>query len=107
MAMLRVNRPSIMVYGGTIAPGYHNGQKLDVVSAFEAWGQKVSGAIDDATFKDIVKHACPGPGACGGMYTANTMASAIEAMGIGEAADPNSEPESLENRLDQILDGLE
>ncbi len=82
MAMLRVNRPSIMVYGGTIAPGYHNGQKLDVVSAFEAWGQKVSGAIDDATFKDIVKHACPGPGACGGMYTANTMASAIEAMGM-------------------------
>lgn len=82
MAMLRVNRPSIMVYGGTIAPGYHNGQKLDVVSAFEAWGQKVSGAIDDATFKDIVQHACPGPGACGGMYTANTMASAIEAMGM-------------------------
>ena len=82
MAMLRVNRPSIMVYGGTIAPGYHNGQKLDVVSAFEAWGQKVFGAIDDATFKDIVQHACPGPGACGGMYTANTMASAIEAMGM-------------------------
>ncbi len=82
MAMLRVNRPSIMVFGGTIAPGYHNGQKLDVVSAFEAWGQKVSGVIDDATFKDIVKHACPGPGACGGMYTANTMASAIEAMGM-------------------------
>ena len=82
MAMLRVNRPSILVYGGTIAPGYYNGQKLDVVSAFEAWGQKVSGAIDDATFKDIVQHACPGPGACGGMYTANTMASAIEAMGM-------------------------
>lgn len=82
MAMLRVNRPSILVYGGTIAPGYYNGQKLDVVSAFEAWGQKVSGAIDDATFKEIVQHACPGPGACGGMYTANTMASAIEAMGM-------------------------
>ncbi len=82
MAMLRVNRPSILVYGGTIAPGYYNGQKLDVVSAFEAWGKKVSGAIDDATFKDIVQHACPGPGACGGMYTANTMASAIEAMGM-------------------------
>ncbi len=82
MAMLRVNRPSILVYGGTIAPGYHNGQKLDVVSAFEAWGQKVSGSIDDTEFKDIVMNACPGPGACGGMYTANTMASAIEAMGM-------------------------
>ncbi len=82
MAMLRLNRPAIMVYGGTIAPGYHNGQKLDVVSAFEAWGQKVSGSIDDQEFKDIVMNACPGPGACGGMYTANTMASAIEAMGM-------------------------
>ena len=81
MAMLRLNRPAIMVYGGTIAPGYHKGKKLDVVSAFEAWGQKVSGAIDDQDFKDIVMNARPGPGACGGMYTANTMASAIEAMG--------------------------
>lgn len=82
MAMLRINRPAILVYGGTIAPGHHNGQKLDVVSAFEAWGQKVSGSIDDDEFKDIVMNACPGPGACGGMYTANTMASAIEAMGM-------------------------
>ncbi len=82
MAMLRINRPAILVYGGTIAPGHHNGQKLDVVSAFEAWGQKVSGSIDDQKFKDIVMNACPGPGACGGMYTANTMASAIEAMGM-------------------------
>ncbi|MFV1884378.1 MAG: dihydroxy-acid dehydratase [Balneola sp.] len=82
MAMLRVNRPAVLVYGGTIAPGHHNGQKLDVVSAFEAWGQKVSGSIDDQEFKDIVMNACPGPGACGGMYTANTMASAIEAMGM-------------------------
>ncbi len=82
MAMLRVNRPAILVYGGTIAPGFHNGQKLDVVSAFEAWGQKVAGSINDQEFKDIVMNACPGPGACGGMYTANTMASAIEAMGM-------------------------
>ena len=82
MAMLRVNRPALMVYGGTIAAGHHNGKKLDVVSAFEAWGQKVSGAIDDSEFKAIVQNACPGPGACGGMYTANTMASAIEAMGL-------------------------
>jgi len=82
MAMLRINRPAIMIYGGTIAPGHHNGKKLDVVSAFEAWGQKVSGSIDDQEFKDIIMNSCPGPGACGGMYTANTMASAIEAMGL-------------------------
>ncbi len=82
MAMLRINRPSILIYGGTIAPGYHKGEKLDVVSAFEAWGQKVAGAITDEDFKEIVQLACPGKGACGGMYTANTMASAIEALGM-------------------------
>ena len=82
MAMLRLNRPSILVYGGTIAPGCHNGKKLDVVSAFEAWGENVAGKIDDKEFKSIVENACPGAGACGGMYTANTMASAIEAMGM-------------------------
>ncbi|MEX0608632.1 MAG: dihydroxy-acid dehydratase [Balneolaceae bacterium] len=82
MAMIRVNRPSILVYGGTIAPGFHNGKKLDVVSAFEAWGQKVSGKISDEDFKDVIQHACPGAGACGGMYTANTMSSAIEALGM-------------------------
>ncbi len=82
MAMLRLNRPSVLVYGGTIAPGCHNGKKLDVVSAFEAWGENVAGKIDDIEFKNIVKNACPGAGACGGMYTANTMASAIEAMGM-------------------------
>ena len=82
MAMLRLNRPSILVYGGTIAPGCHNDKKLDVVSAFEAWGENVSGKIDDTEFKAIIKNACPGAGACGGMYTANTMSSAIEAMGM-------------------------
>lgn len=82
MAMIRVNRPSILVYGGTIAPGYHNGEKLDVVSAFEAWGAKVSGKISEQEFKDVIHHACPGPGACGGMYTANTMSSSIEALGL-------------------------
>ncbi|MTI88182.1 MAG: dihydroxy-acid dehydratase [Balneolaceae bacterium] len=82
MAMIRVNRPAILVYGGTIAPGFHNGQKLDVVSAFEAWGQKVTGKITKTEFKDVIKHACPGAGACGGMYTANTMSSAIEALGM-------------------------
>jgi len=82
MAMIRVNRPSILVYGGTIAPGFHNGEKLDVVSAFEAWGQKVSGNMSEGDFKDVIQHACPGAGACGGMYTANTMSSAIEALGM-------------------------
>ncbi|MDA9176851.1 dihydroxy-acid dehydratase, partial [Flavobacteriaceae bacterium] len=82
ISMLRLNRPSILVYGGTIAPGCHKGKKLDVVSAFEAWGEKVSGKIDENEFSNIIKNACPGAGACGGMYTANTMSSAIEAMGM-------------------------
>ena len=82
MAMIRLDRPSILVYGGTIDSGCHEGEKLDVVSAFEAWGSKVAGTISEAEFKSIVKKACPGAGACGGMYTANTMASAIEALGM-------------------------
>ncbi len=82
MAMIRVNKPSILVYGGTIDSGCHNGKKLDVVSAFEAWGSKVAGTMDEKEFQNIVQKACPGAGACGGMYTANTMASAIEALGM-------------------------
>ena len=82
MAMLRLNRPSILVYGGTIAPGCHKDKKLDVVSAFEAWGEKVAGTINEDEYKKVVQNACPGAGACGGMYTANTMASAIEALGM-------------------------
>ena len=82
MAMLRLNRPSVLVYGGTIAAGCHRGEKLDVVSAFEAWGKKVAGSIDEGEYKAVVHKACPGAGACGGMYTANTMASAIEALGM-------------------------
>jgi len=82
MAMIRLNRPSILVYGGTIDSGCHNGKKLDVVSAFEAWGSKVAGTMDQDEFECIVKKAIPGAGACGGMYTANTMASAIEALGM-------------------------
>ena len=82
MAILRLNRPAVLVYGGTIASGKLDGEKLDIVSAFEAWGEKVAGKIDDSRFKEVVKHACPGAGACGGMYTANTMASAIEALGF-------------------------
>lgn len=82
MALGRLNRPSILVFGGTIKPGCVNDKKLDIVSAFEALGQKVSGEIDEKEFREVVKNACPGAGACGGMYTANTMASAIEAMGM-------------------------
>ena len=82
IAMLRLNRPSIMMYGGTIASGNYKGKKLNIVSAFEALGQKVAGEIDETEYKAIIKRAIPGAGACGGMYTANTMASAIEAMGF-------------------------
>lgn len=82
MAMGRLNRPAIMVYGGTIAPGHYKGEDLNIISAFEALGKKIAGQLDEADFKGIVMHSCPGPGACGGMYTANTMASAIEALGM-------------------------
>jgi dihydroxy-acid dehydratase len=82
IAMGRLNRPAIMVYGGTIAPGHYKGQDLNIVSAFEALGQKIAGNLDDADFKGIVMNSCPGAGACGGMYTANTMAAAIEALGM-------------------------
>ena len=82
MAMGRLNRPSIMLYGGTIAPGHYKGEDLNIVSAFEALGQKIAGNLSEGDFKGIVQHSCPGAGACGGMYTANTMASAIEALGM-------------------------
>ncbi len=82
IAMGRLNRPAILVYGGTIAAGEYKGKKLDVVSAFEALGEKIAGNISENDFKGVVKSACPGAGACGGMYTANTMSSAIEALGL-------------------------
>ncbi len=82
MAMGRLNRPAIMVYGGSIAPGHYKGQDLNIVSAFEALGQKIAGKLDEGDFKGIVMNSCPGAGACGGMYTANTMSSAIEALGM-------------------------
>ncbi len=82
MAMIRLNRPSVLVYGGTIASGCYKDKKLDVVSAFEAWGEKVAGTMNDEDYKGVIQNACPGAGACGGMYTANTMASAIEALGM-------------------------
>ena len=96
IAMGRLNRPAIMVYGGTIAPGHYNGQDLNIVSAFEALGQKIAGNLSEADFKGIVQHACPGAGACGGMYTANTMASAIEALGMSlpfSSSNPALSPE--------------
>ncbi len=96
MAMGRLNRPSIMLYGGTIAPGHYKGQDLNIVSSFEALGQKIAGNLDEADFKGIVRHACPGAGACGGMYTANTMAAAIEALGMSlpySSSNPALSPE--------------
>lgn len=82
IAMIRLNRPSILVYGGTIDSGRHKGKRLDVVSAFEAWGSKVAGTMSQDEYQNIIQKACPGAGACGGMYTANTMASGIEALGM-------------------------
>ena len=82
IGMLRLNRPSLLVYGGTIASGCFKDKELDVVSAFEAWGEKVAGKIDEKEYKKVIQNACPGAGACGGMYTANTMASSIEALGM-------------------------
>jgi dihydroxy-acid dehydratase len=82
IAMGRLNRPSLMIYGGTIKPGHYQDQTLDIVSAFQSYGEFIAGKIDEETRHNIVNHSCPGAGACGGMYTANTMASAIEAMGM-------------------------
>ncbi|HSN78488.1 MAG TPA: dihydroxy-acid dehydratase, partial [Anaerolineae bacterium] len=98
MAMSRLNRPSLMVYGGTIRPGRLGEQKLDIVSAFEAYGQWIAGAIDETELRAVLRHACPGEGACGGMYTANTMASAIESLGMTlpySSSYPASSPEKL------------
>ncbi|MFV1984705.1 MAG: dihydroxy-acid dehydratase [Thiohalomonadales bacterium] len=82
IAMARVNRPSLMVYGGTIKPGFAQGKVLDIISAFQSYGEFITGKIDEQQRVEIVKNSCPGAGACGGMYTANTMATAIEAMGM-------------------------
>lgn len=82
MAIGRLNRPAILVYGGTISPGHYKGEDLNIISAFEAYGKKITGNITPEDFKEVVKNACPSAGACGGMYTANTIASAIEAMGM-------------------------
>ncbi len=100
IAMGRLNRPSLMVYGGTIRAGCSaSGQKLDIVSAFQSYGEYLAGNIDDAARQEIVRHACPGAGACGGMYTANTMASAIEALGMSlpySSSTPAEDPLKLD-----------
>jgi dihydroxy-acid dehydratase len=99
IAMGRLNRPALMVYGGTIRAGHLDGQKLDVISAFQSYGQFLSGSIDEAERQNIVRHACPGEGACGGMYTANTMASAIEALGMSlpySSSTPANDPQKLD-----------
>jgi dihydroxy-acid dehydratase len=82
MAMARINVPAIFVYGGTIKPGHYKGKDLTIVSAFEAVGEFNAGRLSATDFKEIERRACPGSGSCGGMYTANTMSSAIEAMGM-------------------------
>src|SRR6188768_1752072 len=107
IAMGRLNRPAIMVYGGTIKPGFTNfgGQKQprDIVSAFQCYGEFIAGRMTDAERQAIVEHACPGAGACGGMYTANTMASAIEAMGMSlpySSSNPALSPEKKQECID-------
>ena len=103
IAMGRLNRPALMVYGGTIRPGHlGDGTSLDIVSAFQCYGEYVAGRIDDARRSDIVRHACPGAGACGGMYTANTMATAIEALGMA-LPDSASIPAEHPGKLDECL----
>jgi dihydroxy-acid dehydratase len=102
MGMLRLNRPGILVYGGTIASGCHNGKELDVVSAFEAWGEKVAGTIDEQEYKSVIHKACPGAGACGGMYTANTMASAIESLGMALPYN-SSNPAVSQDKQDECM----
>ena len=102
IAMLRLNRPSILLYGGTISSGCHEGKKLDVVSAFEAWGQRNAGAISEARYKKVIKKACPGAGACGGMYTANTMASAIETLGMSLPYNSSNPALSNEKKKESI-----
>ena len=99
IAMARLNRPGLMIYGGTIKPGYRNGVKIDIISAFQSYGEFIAGRITDAEREEIVRKSIPGPGACGGMYTANTMASAIEALGMSlpsSSSTPAVDPKKME-----------
>ncbi len=106
IAMARLNRPALMVYGGTIQPGHRHGERtgatLDIISAFQSYGEFITGKIGEEARADIVQHSCPGAGACGGMYTANTMASAIEALGMSlpySSSTPAIYPEKAEECL--------
>lgn len=103
MAMGRLNRPAIMVYGGSIHSGNYKGKSLNIVSAFEALGQKLAGNLSEEDYQGIIRHTCPGAGACGGMYTANTMASAIEALGMSLPYS-SSYPALSENKKQECLD---
>ncbi|TGV03497.1 dihydroxy-acid dehydratase [Flavivirga rizhaonensis] len=105
IAMLRLNRPSILIFGGTTDSGCHEGKKLDIVSAFEAWGSKVAGTMEESEFKSIVKKSIPGAGACGGMYTANTMASAIEALGMSLPYNGSNPAGSDEKKTESVKAG--
>lgn len=105
IAMGRLNRPAIMVYGGTIAPGHYKGEDLNIISAFEALGKKIAGQIDDIDFKEIIKRSCPGAGACGGIYTANTMAAAIEALGMSLPYSSSNPAVSKEKRTECLNAG--
>lgn len=105
IAMGRLNRPAIMVYGGTIKPGHYKGEDLNIVSAFEALGKKLAGTIDDFDFKEVIKNACPGAGACGGIYTANTMAAAIEALGMSLPYSSSNPAISLEKDAECLAAG--
>lgn len=105
IAMGRLNRPSIMVYGGTIAPGCYKGNQLNIVSAFEALGQKIAGEISEEDFNGVIKNSCPGAGACGGMYTANTMASAIEALGMSLPYSSSNPATSIEKQNECLKAG--
>ncbi len=105
MAMIRLNRPSVLVYGGTIASGCLKDKKLDVVSAFEAWGEKVAGTLNEEDYKAVIQNACPGAGACGGMYTANTMASAIEALGMTIPYNSSNPATGTEKKADCMASG--
>ena len=105
IALGRLNRPGIMVYGGTIKPGKWKGKDLNIVSAFEAYGEKLAGSINEEDYKGIIKNSIPGPGACGGMYTANTLSSAIEAMGMSMPFSSSNPAESTNKKKEMAKVG--
>jgi dihydroxy-acid dehydratase len=107
IAMLRLNRPSVLVYGGTVDSGSCHGKKLDIVSSFEAWGAKVGGTMDEKEYQEVIQNAVPGAGACGGMYTANTMASAIEALGMALPFNSSNPAMSKDKKDESVAAGTQ